>query len=962
MCIFLRPTGTSLLVCFIDLSPGDIPRYLSELAPTLSQLHQCFHAGNPCGDPSSDSISHRAFPDRFYKPCAYLGIGVHNLMTFTLVREQGFATKIAFLGNVLGQTYFHAHDYAPVFVDERRLPGDDFAPILKALRDLDISDITKLKAGDTRVKEFPAENKPFRYRYTDETGAERTYRAVYDSKDELCFGQMRPITYDRIAGGTVKDWPAEADSSDSAVSSKPWRSAMGPPFRAATDPRELIYFSQLRLNSLPLLKYTSAFRDWAYLGIILSLHQNAKLLDKERIPSFFRVFFIDGYFDMAVLLRGRNLSAMDRLVQLIQALTLGDVKTALETDGLRAYAQDCWQREWAGDLDESTPIFVLANTSLGIPFGRMAETWEKTGKITSSLWQREQDQRLKAEEMENGLRAVFNIYAGDFSYYEQEAEAKFSFKTCLSIKNCRTEEVLDDLATFERATTPPGAEPPTQKQFLLNGRYDIELFANDQTNLGTFFARLFLANEFLQRRGYGSQGSGLPFSQKINSPILELNTLFGIPTATPKAGPASEAEKRPSRIRAIYPGFKSRSMRILSPENILSQLKKLESVNRLCPPALEWLRKLETDKNPNPNQWFRFNRFLKQRFGLQVTPETLELLASTLNVVGNLLSHPLLFDLYLDLHRYCNYYIRTLFTIETEEKKGEDENVVMYYEIETDSIRSFSPRKDNYVGLEAFLIPLEDFLQRVLDQRQAGSFPNFDHCITRLADLRLQHLKKISTLSWLIERMKAGLQPEFSISSVPVGNAEFDLDLVPGPDPQKALEPSPPSSETPELHFSRAPIGISFSNSPELHYNRPNHTLSVNARFLTTNEQIILVVHEVGHICFEDVKRSLLASRTDPFVHQIQDRRTVPTDDPDRAGAKQRPMPNKASHESQDNDFPPKTLFLWEEVFADLFVFKFCFAPLNRFLFSGDFNRSQGEAGAIVPAGTVVPNGATVSR
>ena len=897
MSIFLRPTGCSLLIGYIDLGPGDVQQYIKDLKSTLDELRQCHQVDEPQED------LYRAFPRDHYQMAAYLGVGVHNLLTFALVREQGFATKIAFLGNVHGQTYFHAHDYS-IVLDVTTLDSrDSFHGLQLALRDLDLSTVLKVSPNDHRVTctNEKAKKKERHKAYVFEDGdVSMKYCVVYinpqeykekarQDEDHLFFGELRPLTFDRIDCGHIPGWSQKGHGKECSSRKYLWRRKRSGEFRKPTKPDEVIYFTQLRINSFPLMKYSTTFRNWAYLGIVLTLHRNVKGSDyhKDQLPSFYRIFFTDGYFDMGVILRGFQLEVLLELMQAIKYLTLGDVKACLCYYGLAAYQEACWS-EWTGDLDEHTPVFVISNSSLGIPYPKIDKA-----RVNINHWNKV------------SIKKQYKSYEKELACYGTKKQARsrensylsLRASTRLSIKNCRTHEVLADVSNLTRAL-----KLTENKNVLLKGRFDLDLFSYSNIPFGLFLARLFVANDFLQRQGF--RNSGTPFYQRLNSPILHIQSTIGTSLAL---GSNDRPVFEQHMAREIYPGLKEGVTGLLSRENLQQQLR-IMPVNTLCENARRWLDELETDKNGSPNQLIRFDHFLKEKFASEVSSETLERFTSTLSVVDNLLCQPLLFDAYLDIRRYCNYYLKAIFSIKPSSSLNEV-GTLDYYDVKTGCYRSYKHSVDNTIGYEAFFLSLANLLQKVLDQRQAGSFPEYDRCISRLTDLRLQHLKRICALSWMVDNIRSAFM-------------------------------WPASKIDTRFKISGIHVPVYFSNTPEVLCDKQSNALLVNARLLTSNEQLISVVHETGHLFFHD----LLTFYKEPacFWHYWEEIKTKegdthwPSSENELHSITARPV--RRIRCSQKLEIEPNlgSAYLWEEVFSDLFVFRCCFAPLENILFIDD--------------------------
>ncbi len=876
MKIFLRPTGCSILVGLIDVSPGDIGEYADAVIKPLRRWRQ-HHERRQQDD---RKITTAANPEDFYKACGFFGIGNWNFITMTLVSEQGLAAHLGFLGHPHGQMYFHAHD-SSIYLEPSESSKEKVVidRLLTVARDLGISDVVHLPIDSLKKRKNQPAHEAYAYK---EPSGRRRYKSIVYRGTHRSLGELRPIGLSHIYSGNKSLYGLFDNEKYKPEKKKPNS------FLRTTHPDELLTIYQLKINQFFGLENYSKVHTLAYMAILFILHERLADMREsgtpaEHLPSFIRPLFTDGYFDMVVLMRGYRITLMDELMQHIKFISSKQVCAILGRKGLKHL--------WKGlglTGDEEVPLFTLAHSTVAVPYSKVKNVEDKHRKALDRLADFDSRKHKIPTRLYDRLIKDLACYGGP-----EEKKFKLRASTQMSIKSCRMAESLEDQRIFREMI---GAKVADNSQFLY-GRHDFDVYPpNEMISFAEFLARLTISVTFFLRRGYPkNMKSRSIFHRRLNSPVLSI-------ISRPKM--KFKLDQHWAHHEEIYPDFRQKTFSVLSVENIQRILDRLNTIRQDYPDSPEldaydaswqfWHNYLaehfETASECDPHDILdMFEEFLQLRFGTEVSPETQESLIYAISMIDSCLAEPLLFNLYLDVFNRVSRLLEILFTLSQTEMEtsrfrldSSDFEIdtqpdfeihtqlhLNYYDPEARLIKKWTRDDSNYIGLEAFFIGQVDLFQQVLDQRQSGSFPNYDRSISRMSDLRMLHAKKMAGICWMINNI---LQTVGRSISIAVGGEDF-------------------TRAAGMTHFF-LPV---FSNSPEVLCNYHNQSISINARLLTSIEGITNIVHELGHV----------------MIHNISSRGL-----------------------SRDGD----TRYIWREVACDLTIFKLCYAPLKGAFYSGKFN------------------------
>lgn len=848
----LRPTGSSILVGFVDQPSLEIKHYRDTLEIAVKNWQNTLGA-----NPELSSV-HTSFPPgNFFKPCGFLGIGPWSYIFLTLLTEQGLANHLAFLGHIRGQHYFHLHEYS-LYVSTQG--NHELMRDWAATRKATIVLRTALEKPLETLRNQPRPLLKLR---------DQAIPALAFNKTHGFFPFFHSTKLTDIGDGCQEISPNHQVPEDQA--------------------KRLLGFYQLKLHPLLTIFDYEHVKLVTHLLILETAFQlKQKHRDEDVWPTFARPYICDGYFDIVVLMRGLSLKAMDRLMQPIKTMTVAEVWNILPEFA----KQDAGIRHFLKKLPQNHPWFSVSHSTLGIPNIKL----DRVEEIIAG--QANPDQAL------NQFRECFS------DYNHQDA---LKPNTMVTAKVGR----MGEIPTIEGNFRQLSGWPEEHKRFMQSGRYDYPLFPSEETyELGEFLA-LLQYSKWLFRRKY-CQGQMPVMKHRIRLPVISTKTNLAYEGQVPQMEP-----------RLLTEDLKDhQSLCLLWLPNMERLFSVLKFDGRSDDPVINanyeksrsyWVKKPD-DKNYCQ---IRFYNFLKDRFGDEVTPGTLQRVFTAFCAVDSLLADPLLFYLYLDVANYLRHWMKILFTVrsqtlsEMRELKARncDDTAnqepgaavgILFFHPHTKKIARKFPRRygdgnsqAHYVGLEALFLNLIQLIQEVTDHRQTGSYPNYDRSFSRISDFCLQHSKKMMAISWMINDLvnaTCHMLPSFigmefdscidldlSGDDWSFGNDDFTF--------SRANQRFRPSEE---IIFPPETILTRFTHAPEVTLLHSINCLSINVRQLTSAESLCLLAHEIGHAIAFRIKEH-----------------------------------NAGPHVFSSD--------LWEEVFAELFHFKICYAQLYP-LFQGDFN------------------------
>ncbi|CAM2064674.1 hypothetical protein SCOR_04835 [Sulfidibacter corallicola] len=942
-CMYLRPTGTSVLIGFIEIPPSNIDDFVQYLHPVMTRWGE--RSIRELNSAEGGSAAHHArektklHPGNANNACGYVGIGPWNLLTLTMVSEKGLATNLSFIGHARGQNYTHAHDYSIVldlqdssWTDELGGAVRDFLEITTHAGLTDVLGLDLSKDIHLQLLRDIQPGPPHRRR------REPVFYKQEPPKDLRFLAEYRPFLLNHIYSGSesiyglLKDDPAAREkilSGNEAVHSGP------------TDlPTEDALLGLYQLKFEPLLKV----KDYRRLKLLVFLasaviyseyRKGASARREEGLPTFFRPLFTDGFFDMFFLVRGKHLASMDALMLKIKTLSVHRIDHVLrgrrtqegQVEGIDLGPLiDEELRAFVSSFPTDVPIFSVSHTTAGIPCSMIKKAETAVIDRVEAL-KRSHPRLIEAPRQE--MLEIYDAFAEHFQGYASKVPIKdgdddrgtMRISTMMSVKvgmlshtQSMIEKFYDLIYGDASNDSPPRLAPP----HLLNGRYDFELFReNDLMDMNEYVSRL----QFFKILMNNQSGADKTFHMRSSSPILALKTKI----AFPHHDNLFSIESRNYLLkRDVELTFFSRENLERVFADLEASISKLSEDDKVTVDAFReswqfWKARLGNGAHPNMEYQAHFHTFLEMRLKHLVSPETIEMVNTVYCSVERFLSDPLLFSFYIDVYHYLSYFFQMICTVqcdldtksrsemaltirgpeETDERIDEDfekpelvkvtyEHLkVTYFDPESESVVPLGDFNGVYKGLEAFLLHFCELTQKAFSQRQFGSFPNHDRSFSRLMDLKITHSKKLKSLSWLIrDFMKT--QRDWLFESMEHYLSEIE------PDQGHALQERLGEWERPGLSY--LPY---FSNSPELILMRTSRSISVNARHLTSFESLCMVAHEMGHIFtdsfrFEDAPHTATGT---PKVHGLE----------------------------RDGSFDT----IWEECCCDMMVFRTCFSVLS---------------------------------
>ncbi|MDJ0840811.1 MAG: hypothetical protein QNK37_30145 [Acidobacteriota bacterium] len=902
--LLLRPSGISLLVGLIDLQPGSFEYYINALKPILKDW------GKPWRrrfKEDSHQLPERFYNlDHFYQTCGFVGLGAWDLVTLTLMSEKGLANHLSFMGHVRGQSYFHAQDFSLV-LDGSHQYGDRVRGCMIRLaemtRELGLTSIVKLPGERDRVEWGALEGESF------------TQRALTD-RDAHYYARWNSLNLNQINCGKDRSnfWGYDSEETVSVTDDRE---------------KELVGLYQLKLNQVAWMRRFEWLHTLAFLTILTAAYREKKRQecseDPSRVfPDVLRPMFCDGYFDLFLLMRSPYLTAMESFVQTIKYLTIDEAFELLEKQGLgglMAYHEEIGHE----------PLFELSHSTVAFSYGLQCKAREHAGRVQVTP---QHSRDLLAGDAENRdiLPKILRDYRQTFRCFNHPdgiAESKekiFQIRpsTLISANAGKLVRSIEEIGRIRNLAS-QGAKPLfglSKHLSIFYGSFDFELFQKHKPCFfGDFLAEHQMIKHLLLRFKHmgGHDHSGALFRERTYSPLLSMFSQLGPPLDKGLLKNVAISDRMPDRLA---PEQSLCLLSITHLDDLLTQLIERVATNawedsemweHLGKNYLYWQEEFDrvshevaaapNDQRPemaNILLQHSFNRFLKDRFADFVSFETLESLFTTICAVDGSLSDPMRFDLVLDVARYLRQILASLMTIYTIPPKypgngcdpdPEGDPFVMtpgsfrYYDLDTNSIKVERVTNDakahEWVGVENYLLEAIDLTHRIVAQRTQGSFPYHDRSYARISDLRTFHTKKLVSISWMvnctIQTVNQFVQTRFeAFTEGPLGRL-MGLCCDQPKDKDEVILPG-----------MRYLAG--FSNSPEVAIKLKEGSVSLNARLLTSVGSMVMIYHEIGHL----YSRSLGLDRKDEATGFHLD-------------------------------------YHWDEVCADLFARKMCFAQLEAF-------------------------------
>lgn len=665
---------------------------------------------------------------------------------------------------------------------------------------------------------------------------------------------------------------------------------------------ELVGLYQFKLNQQLWLQQFTSIHNLAYL-VALAVHED----EEEYRPRVFRPFFCDGYFDLLILVRSSNLAEMDSLIKRIKYMNIGKTRELLgkvEIDDIVSIPNE---------IEDNQPLFEITHSTIGFP--------DALRRKCLSIWQ--VSSKTDEERLSN-FDEVFdplNIHHPNPNPDKDGITCKVVPSTRVMINTGKTCEVLHKLEELIKVIPQdekcPMLHKNAENEVLHYGAHDLTLFPNGEVYpLGRYIARIQFFQYFISPPDLDEQEGQMSYRNALN--LLSMEARLGIfghkkpngkeqkESDTVMAGPRNDKYVRSFTI----PG-------VLSTESLLCLLRKFKQ--SAYDPRIDAIRELSNlpkegalcggkKKHSSGNMgklhiipessihrydWWKsrinylqpewqglFRDFLNDFFVSEVTRETLDTFFIAFCAIEGALSDPLRYTLFLDVRLYLENVFLQMLTLISNRKSDGNAKEVHFYDVEKEDLVKKESERGVVISLEAFFLGVSDLISKVFSQRTPGCFPYHDRSYARLSDLRTFHTKKLVSTSWLTNDIIQNITSLFR-------NHPSSLDLKSLKDGSKWYS----NTEMPAQHYLSY-----FSNSPESYVSLKERSLSLSSKHLANPECLTLLFHEVGHT-FSFVLR------TPKLKNSLQEKL-------------------KQYDEIAD--------YVWDEVVADLHVFRFCFLPFQH--------------------------------
>ncbi len=753
---------------------------------------------------------------------------------------------------------------------------------------------------------------------------------------------------------------------------------------------------QLKFNGIIELVNPDQFQVIIYLLIIDKAHEAWSDLEESERPTFIRPFLSSGFFDCIIMMRGRLVSVMESIINRIRFLKVKDAYDVAEKYGLKNI--------FKAKLRPESPLFHLTYSITGIPFDLVKRTHRTIDIIEEHHLNGSKCLFASDPEKESIVLGQLRKLKRDYDGYnlpkpvkkrgakKPNAKNKANYmvvpSTLVSLQTGKTDFVVRQLKQFSILINNLGMTPPmdgkpiqydeTGSEYsdinFIKGRYDLELFQKNRKYLfGDFVFIVQLAKRALFRSRYFGRkrenDNSFRFkNRQLRSPLLEIKSKISTKSKLPK--PDFE------RYKSYKDRINVHSTQILSPTHIKNQIRLLEgSINKRYPDlnaisdedVRDQVKQIKS-KTARTKRYFNgtrqsqfklfpqtvFKNYLVDFFGSDLSIETIESFVSMLYAINYLLTAPLTFHFFVDIIDYIDDFLRAVFSFCIKKTYDADvPPVIFFWNLKTGMIEEKKTVADfetnTFVGFEGWFVLKVDLIQKIISQRQLAIPPNHDRNHARLPDLRLLHTKKIVAISWLVNSVcKSSLQgleetllPELHLDAETKTGIRNAL--------SKALMDLPAY-----LPF--------FSNRPDAILDRENRSISLNSRQLTNSENIIFILHEIGHIIYDlllkidddlglikddpqrSPRRSILTrsgdnsplslnidsylNKTDPQPYPERSPQTNPDDENSRLASLMEDRyangycSDKITRSLDDIYHTKKISSIWEEVLADLYLFK----------------------------------------
>ncbi len=859
-----RETGNSLLMGLVKITPGEFANYHHELNAAITNW-QASRDSEPKPNTEKNEVRTWSNPKHFYQTCAYSTLGSWDLAHFTLTYDQGIATSLPYIGHAIGQQLYFLHDVSlqlPVEMVEKQI--DKEGTFVKLLERFKITYCFRHN-GDGQYETDP------KYKAVRKliSGRGKYHYGVITQKFDLesvyngyIFGDMSSIS-----GRSLVWTRRKREEAEKQIFRKSGKDLM-----RDICPEDPIGIFQLNINPNFTLECTEENRVLIYLFLLYKIN---KYWEKDDDISFIKPFLTDNFFDFVILFRGKNFTKMNEIVTEITKITEEDVEGLCKLtcyNDKELYSKDPTVEKFV----KKKPLYHLSYNIEGFSYPQIIDIQERieksflaASKSCKSECGFEKAVSKSSEpkcEFEKLSKCVAKVLKEEWDRHapnnsaENESSNNVVPSILLAVQTGLNDHILALLNIWSAQccrVISLESQPVINK---VQGRYSFKIhFGDEGLPLKKFvvcyaFLTFFLSKECANKL---SLLKTLPIeTRKIHNPILQFKTKFHYGQNNNDQQRSSNSSLNiPAISDSPYHGHVCLLNRVKMTQicydsldslmNRLEEVKGEDDIQNLFPSTTDYakieieqkrkivnkitsslhysLKSIVEVEHQCPFQW-AFNNFLKKKFAGFVTPDTLELLFSTLCAVDSFLSNQISYYFYLDVRIFTIEFLSKL--LSAYRMDFGNKYCFFYWDQISQTVkRCNEDQNDIMQEVEKTLINFISTIGKITSQKLSGAYPQHDRNFSRLSDIRVFQNKKIQAVSWMINSL----------------TQEFLEDC------SNTLK-TPPKGGIPRY----LPL---FGNSPDMIMCGDTQTVEINVRNLASIEGLSLITHEVGHIFCEFLKQ-----------------------------------------------------------------------------------------------------------
>ncbi len=914
---YLRETGNALLLGLVRVHVGEYANYKRELKETLTDWAQ---RSKRKFDPKDRSEIGAVWsnPEHFYKTSLYRGFNDWSLIHLTMVSEQGLATRLPYIGHSIGHQLYYLNDVSVIMQRENK---SDYSHLLSVLDHYRIC--YGFEGGDFKKSYFTATN----FLDSAKPVIELTRKRPLDLRNfyngELIGDEEDKLTTQMEAGSQTfskkkDDFLLIAQYKINSNIITLWPSLYRMLFFLTLLDRfheqELIIPEKDRLSYLK-----PFFADGFYDLVVIMRGQNLEAM--KTIVNNAQFSTIGDLLDSMERLVPGSSERIRKIVRNEMAPGKGSIPKMSMDDFRRltlcsiCHEIESYPANIAEKLEkEISRAFTFEDRTCPGGLGK-----REHGKNGDNSAEARQFETCSETTYQSCLKEVFNRVAqnsksilshyGSSNYSSMLGLLSFhwgKYPSVLSLLKSWQQATGDVIKTGDLELKRAHGRYDVAMQFSATGKGETHSIGNvilmgifleylltkscpTKDNINRFYRiehRRIIAPvmefklQFFEQLDYRTDCIDSPSTHPISlhGSLGRINRLY-----FPYGGsicllnhPAmvrllASAKNRFEKSRENNSLFNGRQHEIYIPINTYSKFsgqrhntikkKVINAISNNIDEAVHFFMSLD-----HPNQPFQsaFNRFLKKRYKDMVTPETLELIFTTLCSFDSYLANPITFYFFLDLRQHVVQFLEALTSLHM--LQTDDEYFLFYWNRKTYCIELINPiRFSNLKGVEGWLIQKITFIESIINQRIIGIYPQHDRNFLRLSDIRIFNSKKVSAASWMVHSICGDLVnslPKILLHSAKEvrdrnistlqGYKDFE---------NKVLE----SNNLPQRFIPR------FCNTPEILLNEDQQIIEINARYLTTIEGIGLLMHELGHMIADKIYKQYKRPSESLFNERIQE-------------------------------------------------------------------------------------------